>query len=292
MSWPDAEELSATHARMQSVAQLLRLPLARRTWRGQSGNFSGSGAGSSIDFQDHRPYLPGDDPRHIDWQAYARTGHYTMKLYREEVSPRVDLVLDASESMFFDPQKRTRSCELLYFAAESAWQAGASLRTFSILGNELIGHATEQLLAYQPPAHQENASALDPPRLERVPWRTGSLRVLISDLLFRGSPSPPLLALSAGKGEGVVLAPFCQEEAEPAWRGNIEFIDCEARNSRHQRVEPDLLTRYNEAYTRHFGLWREQCRKYGVTMARVPAEGLFDEAVRFEALVTGALDLR
>ncbi|MEJ6642028.1 MAG: DUF58 domain-containing protein [Akkermansiaceae bacterium] len=39
--------------------------------------------GSALYFQDHRAYSPGDDPRHINWQAYARTGQYTMKLYRE-----------------------------------------------------------------------------------------------------------------------------------------------------------------------------------------------------------------
>ena len=50
--------------------------------------FSGSGTGSSLDFQDHRAYSPGDDPRHINWQAYARTGSYTMKLFREEVRPQ------------------------------------------------------------------------------------------------------------------------------------------------------------------------------------------------------------
>jgi uncharacterized protein (DUF58 family) len=76
--WPDASVVAAIHGRMQAAAQRLRLPFRSRTWRGESGNWQGAGVGSSIDFQDHRQYLPGDDPRYIDWQAYARTGHYTM----------------------------------------------------------------------------------------------------------------------------------------------------------------------------------------------------------------------
>ena len=76
------------------------------------GAQDGVGAGSSIDFQDHSPYLPGDDPRYIDWRAYARTGHYIMKLYREEVSPLLDLVLDVSPSLFFEPAKALRVLEL------------------------------------------------------------------------------------------------------------------------------------------------------------------------------------
>ena len=68
-----------------------------------------------MDFQDHRSYSPGDDPRHINWQAYARTGSYTLKLFREEIRPIVDLVLDVSPSMFFTPEKDKRSTELSRF---------------------------------------------------------------------------------------------------------------------------------------------------------------------------------
>src|SRR5277367_3096745 len=108
--------------RMEAVAEHLRLPFRSRNWRGHAGNWLGVGAGSSIDFQDHRPYLPGDDPRYIDWRAYARTGTYMMKMYREEVSPQVDLVLDASRSMGFEEKKRTRTLELACFCARSARQ--------------------------------------------------------------------------------------------------------------------------------------------------------------------------
>src|SRR5690606_30466315 len=127
MSLENPELLQRVNEKMSLAARQLRLPLSGRLWRGQSGNWSGAGAGSSIDFQDHRTYLPGDDPRYINWQAYARTGNYSMKLYREEVSPNIDIVLDASGSMFFDPAKRERSWELLYFCRESALQSGSAL---------------------------------------------------------------------------------------------------------------------------------------------------------------------
>jgi Protein of unknown function DUF58 len=84
----------------RAAAELLRLPFGNHAWRGRTGHWTGSGKGSSLDFQDHRPYAPGDDLRHVNWQAYARTGNYSMKLYREEVTPAVDLVVDVSSSMF------------------------------------------------------------------------------------------------------------------------------------------------------------------------------------------------
>ncbi len=77
--------LQRCHTNALAAAGRVRLPLRSRVWRGQAGEFTGGGTGSSMDFQDHRAYSPGDDPRHINWQAYARTGCYTMKLFREAV---------------------------------------------------------------------------------------------------------------------------------------------------------------------------------------------------------------
>ena len=103
--------------------------LARRRMQGTlTGRHSSPDKGVSVEFAEHRPYAPGDDPRHIDWAAYARSGAYSMKLFREEVSPRVDLVLDVSESMFLNSEKQSRALALLYFCAESARKARASLR--------------------------------------------------------------------------------------------------------------------------------------------------------------------
>src|SRR3954470_19074235 len=119
----NTEQLEALHVRARHVAALMRLPFRRRAWRGMQGNWQGAGTGSSLDFQDHRPYVAGDDPRYINWQAYARTGSYTMKLYRQEVSPAVDVAVDVSASMFVDDAKGARMAELLYWVVESALEA-------------------------------------------------------------------------------------------------------------------------------------------------------------------------
>ena len=128
------EALKDAYSRSSTCASRLRLPLRSKVWRGGSGEFAGSGTGSSMDFQDHRNYAPGDDPRHINWQAYARTGQYTMKLYREEVRPVVDLICDVSPSMFLDDTKSARTAELLSFFTQSSLRAGASLSIHLVSG--------------------------------------------------------------------------------------------------------------------------------------------------------------
>src|SRR5260370_9291394 len=75
------------------------LGVPRRLARGAGGMHQGGRAGSSVEFKEHRGYQPGDDLRHIDWNAYARSDQLTVKLFHEEVNPRLDVVLDGSRSM-------------------------------------------------------------------------------------------------------------------------------------------------------------------------------------------------
>src|SRR6478735_9163578 len=55
--------------------------------------------GASIDFAEHRGYVPGDDIRRVDWRLYARTDKYFVKQY--EADTNFTVLLDISKSMGF-----------------------------------------------------------------------------------------------------------------------------------------------------------------------------------------------
>ncbi len=275
------------------LAEQVSLPFRSRAWRGSSGIWQGHGQGSSIDFQDHRAYVPGDDPRHLDWAAYARTNHYTMKLFREDVSPRLDVVLDVSASMALTPEKEARSLDLFTLVLKTALHDGI-LRIY-------IAHSAGQWRRLEPAAAlnldalpQFNAAAdkVEQLPLAEIPWRPGSLRVLISDLLLPRSPEHALASLDREHGRVVLLSPYLQGEAEPDWNGNLELHDCESRRVRQQRVEPYLLTRYRKNYQRHFELWQQEARRRGIPLARIACELPLSVAVRQQALPAGALEVR
>jgi uncharacterized protein (DUF58 family) len=57
--------------------------------------------GFSVEFVQHREYVPGDDIRHIDWKGYGRSERYTIKQYEQETNFIAHLVLDASRSMLY-----------------------------------------------------------------------------------------------------------------------------------------------------------------------------------------------
>jgi uncharacterized protein (DUF58 family) len=57
--------------------------------------------GASVDFAEHRGYVPGDDIRRVDWRLYARTDRYYIKEYEADSNSNFSVLLDVSKSMGF-----------------------------------------------------------------------------------------------------------------------------------------------------------------------------------------------
>lgn len=57
--------------------------------------------GVSVEFAQHRPYVAGDDIRHVDWKVYAKSDKIYLKQYLEETNLHLICIVDASESMGF-----------------------------------------------------------------------------------------------------------------------------------------------------------------------------------------------
>jgi uncharacterized protein (DUF58 family) len=64
--------------------------------------------GLSIDFAEHRAYMPGDDIRRIDWRLFARTDRYYVKEYEADTNANFVTVLDVSRSMDYGSQGMTK----------------------------------------------------------------------------------------------------------------------------------------------------------------------------------------
>jgi len=270
------------------AAALLRLPWRRNAWRGPSGEWSGVGLGNSVDFQDHRPYSPGEDLRYVNWAAYARTDTLMLKVHRHEAAPAVDLVCDVSASMWLGDAKARRSAELMLFALESAERHAGGVRCYAVYGKTATPLEPAALRRGALPAADPSG---EPPAFDCVPWRAEALRVLVSDLLFTPSSSAVWTRRLGGpRGLGLVLVPWSAEEATPDWDGRVDFEDCESAARREQRVDADLLARYRAAYARHIAGWREAFRRAGVLLARVPAEPDLIAALNSEALPAGAIE--
>ena len=62
--------------------------------------------GFSVEFAEHRQYMPGDEIRYIDWKVYGRTNRYYIKQYEEETNLKGYVILDSSRSMAYRSEGR------------------------------------------------------------------------------------------------------------------------------------------------------------------------------------------
>ena len=261
------------------AANTFRLPFSRLTAKGRAGNWAGAGVGSSIDFQDHRPYVPGDDPRYINWQAFARTGHYTMKLYREEVSPRLDVIFDASKSIFNEVDKARKAVSLLFFVCHSAWRNSASLKVYTALGRTLSFAENDSLRSGEIAIPEDLEGSDSPMDWARIPLRPQSLRVVISDLLFDQEPSIALRSLGRQGTHVVFFCLFTKQEWKPDWLGNVELLDCEIDRRARRYFTREDLDNYRLRYDAHFSAWSEAVSRISGNFARIDAEGSLEDSL-------------
>lgn len=126
--------------------------------------------GFSVEFAEHRLYNPGESTKHLDWKVYARTGKMFVKRYEEETNLRCQIVIDASSSMYFPRDEKSKMNKLrfsIYSAAalinllkRQRDAAGLSIFTDEVLVNTEARSSTKhhQLLY----AQLENVLKLDP----------------------------------------------------------------------------------------------------------------------------------
>ena len=89
----------------------------------QAGAYVSHFKGRGMEFDESRPYQPGDDPRNIDWRVTARSSQAYTKLFREERERPVFVMLDLRSSMHFATQGCFKSVAATRAAALVAWAA-------------------------------------------------------------------------------------------------------------------------------------------------------------------------
>lgn len=100
------------------------LPLKSRYIRArQGGNYLSSFKGLGMEFDEARPYQPGDEVRHLDWRVTARTGRPHTKMFREERERPVLLWVDYRSNMFFATRGLFKAVVAARTASLLAWSA-------------------------------------------------------------------------------------------------------------------------------------------------------------------------
>ncbi|MCS6775908.1 MAG: DUF58 domain-containing protein, partial [Chloroherpetonaceae bacterium] len=139
--------ISRSLADPQTLSRISRLELrARQVVEGViSGMHKSPHRGSSVEFAQHRDYVPGDEIRHIDWKVYARTDRYHIKQFEEETNLKATLVLDVSTSMDYRGNESPLS-KREYGAIVAAAVASLLLRQRDAVGLALFDAGVRQFI--------------------------------------------------------------------------------------------------------------------------------------------------
>lgn len=92
--------------------------------------------GFSVEFAEHREYVPGDDLRYVDWKVYGKTDRYFLKQYEEETNFTCHLLVDTSESMQY------RSEGSVFSKLDYARHLAAALAYLVVRQQDAVGLAT------------------------------------------------------------------------------------------------------------------------------------------------------
>lgn len=246
-----------------SELEALRRRLDIDARSGQAGERAARRRGGSAEFQEHRPYADGDDPRRIDWLAYARTGTPFVKVFRTEEDVVVRTMVDVSASMGHGAKlevAKKLAAAMAYMALASSERAqlvaaGSGIATMPLPSRGRGGlvpflRALDQLA---PDGTTDLAQAID--QLRKRNLRPGLLAVF-SDFF---DPGPVLDALSRARAQGhdlrlvQVLAP---DELEPHLEGDYALEDVETG----ELVDITLDASALEAYARRLAGLVEELR--------------------------------
>jgi uncharacterized protein (DUF58 family) len=270
-----------------------RLSPPRRLQLGAVGGHQGARAGSSLEFKEHRDYQPGDDLRHIDWNAYARSDLLTVKLFHEEIHPHLDVVLDGSRSMALEGSvKGEAALGLAAFFAAAAENSGIAHRVWLAEdGCEPVANSTGLPAGWGEVRCAWRGSPAESFARRPPAWRPRGIRVLLSDLLWPGEPLEVLGPCADGASAVIVVQLLAESDARPAEQGNLRLVDVETDRVRQVFLDAAARQRYRAALDRHQQSWHLASRQVGATLTTVIAEQLVRDWRLDELVVRGVLSV-
>jgi uncharacterized protein (DUF58 family) len=278
--------------RPEELARISRLELrARQIVEGfVSGLHRSPWFGQSLEFLQHREYVPGDDIRRIDWKLWSRSDRYYLKQFEDDTNARITLLVDGSESMQFGTGPLTKF--------EYARTVAAALSMLVLKQHDSVGLSVfDSTIRAQVPSSSRNTqlqtilAALDTQLaggktdiasiLKRVneSLNRRSIVILLSDLfcsredLFRG-----LQVLRQRRHDVLVLQILDDEELEFRYSGTLRFEGLE--NAGKLTCDPAALrTGYLRALQNFLDTIRRRCAGSGIDYQLIRTSENLDAAL-------------
>jgi uncharacterized protein (DUF58 family) len=275
--------------RLRAAGESLHLAAPRVRVATEGGHVSPY-KGRGVEFDESRPYQPGDDLRTIDWRVTARTGKPHTKVFREERNRPVFVWLDLRRPMLFATRGAFKGVRAAELAALVAWSAvGNGDRLGGIVFSETEHHELRPALGarsalrllqtictpafWEPPQGAANAEADAERALKKLTRvaRPGSLIFLISDFRRLGADAERDLHELAGHCDLLLVHVYDGVEVElpPPGRYRIESV---GRSFTIETGNEAMRRRYNERFAERRRRLESLTRRPGIRLVDCPTD--------------------
>jgi uncharacterized protein (DUF58 family) len=230
------------------------------------GNLAGAHksplSGFAVEFAGHREYVPGDDPKHVDWRVYFTRDKYFVKQYELETNFVCHLVLDVSASMRYGEGPEQK----MLYAAQMAMALGYSILCQSdkvslfTFDDRLRGAAPPSNSMAQVVRMTEHLDRIDPVEktdleaaLGEIAGRLGRREIVMIFSDFFGDPArlePVLQRLRYDRHEVVLFQIMHRDELTFELSGMVKFIGLEDQEQMLLQAD-DLRRGYLENMRAH-----------------------------------------
>lgn len=250
--------------------------------------------GESVEFADHRPYVVGDDLRHIDWNIFGRLDRLFLKLFLEEEDLSLHIVIDASASGDCgDPPKflymqrlaaalgyiglvNLNRVALTAIASREGSDGGICAAARDMRGRRRTQDLSRFLCSLEPAGSTNFNEACKRIALSR---RGRGVMVVLSDFFFKEGYETGLRLL-VGRGYDVyaiqVLSP---QELEPDITGDLKLLDVEDADAAEITVSAPLLRRYKQNLAAYVDQLRTFCARREIVHMTVRTDTPVDALV-------------
>jgi uncharacterized protein (DUF58 family) len=248
--------------------------------------------GFSVEFAEHRPYMPGDPLKSLDWKVWARSDRFLVKQYTEETNLRCHLLLDLSGSMAFKSRRAAMSkleygqslaAALAYLMLQQQDAVGALLfaeRPLTYVPARAVRSHLDILMKVFADVEPRGRTRLGPvlhELAERIKRR--GLIVLLSDLM--DEPAAVLSALHHFRHrnhEVVVFHVLDPDEREFPYTDPSTFVDMET-DARITTQPWEIAKTYRAKLGAWIEQYKRQCREQRIDYVLLDTRAPFDQAL-------------
>ena len=247
--------------------------------------------GFSVEFSEHRRYNPGDDPKDIDWQVFARTDRVYVKKYQAETNITGFLLMDMSRSMAYTyRQDLTKFDYCICLAAAISYmmihqQDPVGLITFdealrqSLAAKSRRSQLSNILAVLQKSKPDGETNIAHNLRQVASMIRQRSLLILMSDLLTDPDEVIDSLRMLRYAGHDVIVFHVLDEaEVTFPFSGSVDLVEPESNNNQivdAAGIRSDYIDALNQLRERY----REECFSLGADYVPLDTSMPFDKAL-------------